>query len=100
MGYDLYVQMVSEAVAELKGEEPKVPAEVKLEVPVTANLPPDYVARDDVRLEAYRRLANVTTDAEVDGRAELHCTSSSCGLQYRIDDGVPVLLVDEARKPA
>jgi transcription-repair coupling factor (superfamily II helicase) len=66
VGYDLYVQMVSEAVAELKGEEPKVPAEVKLEVPVTANLPTDYVARDDVRLEAYRRLASVTTEAEVE----------------------------------
>ena len=39
-------------------------------------------------------------DAEVEGRPELHCTSPSCGLQYRIDDGVPVLLVDEARKPA
>ena len=39
-------------------------------------------------------------DAEVDGRPELHCTSAQCGLQYRIDDGVPVLLVDEARKPA
>lgn len=35
------------------------------------------------------------------GAPELHCTNtSSCGLQYRIDDGVPVLLVDEARKPA
>ena len=31
---------------------------------------------------------------------ELHCTSDECGLQYRIDGGVPVLLVDEARKPA
>ena len=31
---------------------------------------------------------------------ELVCTSSSCGLAYRIDDGVPVLLVDEARRPA
>ncbi len=71
VGYDLYVQMVSEAVAELKGEEPKVPAEVKLEVPVTANLPTDYVARDDVRLEAYRRLASVTSEAEIDDiRAE------------------------------
>jgi len=71
VGYDLYVQMVSEAVAELKGEEPKVPAEVKLEVPVTANLPTDYVARDDVRLEAYRRLAAVTTEAVIDDiRAE------------------------------
>ena len=31
---------------------------------------------------------------------ELHCTSDECGLQYRIDGGVPVLLVDEARRPA
>ncbi|MGL5865959.1 MAG: Trm112 family protein [Dermatophilaceae bacterium] len=30
---------------------------------------------------------------------ELVCTSSTCGLAYRIDDGVPVLLVDEARRP-
>ncbi len=66
VGYDLYVQMVSEAVAELKGEELRPPAEIKLDLPVTANLPADYVAREDLRLEAYRRLATVTTHAEVD----------------------------------
>ena len=65
VGYDLYVQMVSEAVAELKGETPRPPAEVKLDLAVNASLPPDYVAREDVRLEAYRRLAGVTGDAEV-----------------------------------
>jgi transcription-repair coupling factor (superfamily II helicase) len=66
VGYDLYVQMVSEAVAELKGEEIREPAEIKLDLPVTANLPAEYVAREDLRLEAYRRLATVTTHAEVD----------------------------------
>jgi len=66
VGYDLYVQMVSEAVAELKGEEVKEPAEIRLDLPVTANLPADYVGREDLRLEAYRRLATVTTHAEVD----------------------------------
>ncbi len=71
VGYDLYCQMVSEAVAELKGEEVEVPAEVKIEVPLDANLPPDYVTREDLRLEAYRRLATVRTQAEVDDiRAE------------------------------
>ena len=39
-------------------------------------------------------------DATGDTGPELHCTNAECGLQYRIDDGVPVLLVDEARKPA
>ena len=66
VGYDLYVQMVSEAVAELKGEAPKEPAEIKLDLPVTANLPAEYVAREDLRLEAYRRLATVTAHGEVD----------------------------------
>ncbi len=65
VGYDLYVQMVSEAVAELKGEAPREPAEIKLDLPVDAHLPADYVNRDDLRLEAYRRLATVTTAAEV-----------------------------------
>ncbi|MGH9076231.1 MAG: transcription-repair coupling factor [Acidimicrobiales bacterium] len=66
VGYDLYVQMVSEAVAQLKGEEVRPPAEIKLDLPVSANLPADYVSREDLRLEAYRRLATVTTHAEVD----------------------------------
>jgi transcription-repair coupling factor (superfamily II helicase) len=66
VGYDLYVRMVSEAVAELKGEEPRPPAEIKLDLPLDAHLPVDYVEREDLRLEAYRRLAAVTTHAEVD----------------------------------
>jgi transcription-repair coupling factor (superfamily II helicase) len=40
-------------------------------VPVDANLPREYVARDDVRMEAYRRLAAVTSEDDVDDvRAE------------------------------
>jgi transcription-repair coupling factor (superfamily II helicase) len=71
VGYDLYCQMVNEAVAELKGEPRREPAEIKLDLPIDANLPKDYVAREDLRLEAYRRLAAVTTPAEVDDiRAE------------------------------
>src|SRR2546430_17543469 len=71
VGYDLYCQMVNEAVAELKGEPKREPAEIKLDLPLDATLPKQYVPRDDLRLEAYRRLAAVTTDAEVDDiRAE------------------------------
>ena len=71
VGYDLYCQMVSEAVAELKGEPVKEPAEIKLDLPLAAHLPREYVAKEELRLEAYRRLASVTTDAEVaDIRAE------------------------------
>jgi transcription-repair coupling factor (superfamily II helicase) len=70
VGYDLYVQMVNEAVAELKGEPRREPAEIKLDLPVDAFLPADYVAREDLRLEAYRRLAVVTTHEEVDDIAQ------------------------------
>jgi transcription-repair coupling factor (superfamily II helicase) len=71
VGYDLYVEMVSQAVAELKGEAPREPAEIKIDLPTAAHLPPDYVPREDLRIEAYRRLAAVTSEGEVgDIRAE------------------------------
>jgi transcription-repair coupling factor (superfamily II helicase) len=71
VGYDLYVQMVSETVAELKGEELRPPAEIKLDLPSDAFLPSDYVTREEQRLEAYRRLAAVASHATVDDiRAE------------------------------
>ncbi|MDQ1421767.1 MAG: hypothetical protein QOJ52_3729 [Acidimicrobiaceae bacterium] len=66
VGYDLYVQMVSEAVAEMKGEPLREPAEIKLDLPMDAHLPADYVTREDLRLEAYRRLALVVAHADVD----------------------------------
>jgi transcription-repair coupling factor (superfamily II helicase) len=39
---------------------------VTIDLPVDANLPSDYVTRDDVRMEAYRRLGAVETPADVD----------------------------------
>jgi transcription-repair coupling factor (superfamily II helicase) len=66
VGFDLYMEMVTEAVGELTGQAPEVVVEANLDVPVDAHLPRDYVERDDVRMEAYRRLAAVATDSEVD----------------------------------
>jgi transcription-repair coupling factor (superfamily II helicase) len=66
VGFDLYCQLVTEAVGELKGETPPEPVEVTIDVPVDAYLPTEYLSRDDVRMEAYRRLAAVTSPADVD----------------------------------
>jgi len=66
VGYDLYVQMVNEAIAQLNGETVEEPDEITLELPAPAFLPPDYVEREDLRLDAYRRLASVQTTADVD----------------------------------
>ena len=44
VGYDLYVQLVAEAVAEARGEPRPVPPTISLDVPGDAHLPADYVA--------------------------------------------------------
>jgi len=66
VGYDLYVQLVAEAVADAKGFVAAPVVTVTLDVPGEAHLPKDYVEADDARLEAYRRLAALTTLAELD----------------------------------
>ncbi len=66
VGYDLYCQMVTEAVSELKGEEVEDVEELSVELPVKAFLPESYMETEDQRLEAYRRLASIKTAAEVD----------------------------------
>jgi transcription-repair coupling factor (superfamily II helicase) len=65
VGYDLYVQLVAEAVADAKGFVAPAVATVNLDVPGEAHLPKDYVEADDARLEAYRRLAGVASDEEL-----------------------------------
>jgi transcription-repair coupling factor (superfamily II helicase) len=68
VGLDLYVELVAEAVGELETgikPEPAAP-EVRIELPVEAHLPDDYVSDQDARLEAYRRLAASTTHGAVD----------------------------------
>ena len=40
------------------------------------------------------------SDGSGPGGPELHCTNAECRLAYRIDDGIPVLLVDESRSLA
>jgi len=66
VGYDLYMQMVNEAIAELNGQEVAEAEEIVLELPAAAFLPADYVEREDLRLDAYRRLAAVQSASDVD----------------------------------
>jgi transcription-repair coupling factor (superfamily II helicase) len=72
VGFDLYVRLVGEAVADFKGGGEEEAAEVRIELPVDAHLPHDYIPSERLRLEIYKRLAEVRTDADVDEvRAEL-----------------------------
>ncbi len=65
-GYDLYCQMVTEAVNELKGEEIPEAADITIELPLKAFIPASYMETEDQRLEAYRRLAAIETVGAVD----------------------------------
>lgn len=57
VGFDLYLRMIGEAVSEFKGEEISSPAELKLELPVDARIPQEYVDSERLRLEAYHKLS-------------------------------------------
>jgi transcription-repair coupling factor (superfamily II helicase) len=69
VGFDLYVRLVGEAVtdyrAQLSGEEPPAePADVRVDLPVDAHLPHDYVPGERLRMEAYRKVASVQSDEQ------------------------------------
>ena len=66
VGYDLYCQLVTEAVAELKGETPPEPVEISIDVPQAASIPADYMPKEELRLEAYRRVAGCQSPDQVD----------------------------------
>jgi transcription-repair coupling factor (superfamily II helicase) len=72
VGFDLYVRLVGEAVeayraaADGKPVETQETGEVRIDLPVDAHIPVEYVDSDRLRLEAYRKLASATDDAEVD----------------------------------
>jgi transcription-repair coupling factor (superfamily II helicase) len=61
VGFDLYVRMVGEAVQQFKGEAPEEVVDVKVDLPVDAHLPHDYVGVERLRLEMYRKVAEAKT---------------------------------------
>ncbi|HEY7815114.1 MAG TPA: transcription-repair coupling factor, partial [Nakamurella sp.] len=73
VGFDLYIRLVGEAVTAFKraaassdGEEAEAePAEVRVDLPIDANVPHEYIPAERLRLDAYRRIAGVASAAEV-----------------------------------
>jgi transcription-repair coupling factor (superfamily II helicase) len=66
VGFDLYVKMIGEAVREMRGDGPAERAEVRVELPVDAHIPHDYVTGERLRLEAYTRIAAIESAADID----------------------------------
>ena len=73
VGFDLYIRLVGEAVAEYRGDSAEPEPEMRIEIPIDAHLPTDYVESERLRLEMYKRLAEVKSEADVKAiEAELH----------------------------
>ncbi len=68
VGFDLYVRLVGEAVARVQAATAgsRSSTRSRIELPVDAHLPHDYIPRERLRLEMYKRLAEVRADEDVD----------------------------------
>ena len=73
VGFDLYMRMVGEAVEDFKtgyvDVNPRI-KECKVELPITAHLPVEYVSSERLRLDLYRRLADCVDEAGLDAIVE------------------------------
>ena len=68
VGFDLYMRMVGEAIEEYKSgiiETDEKISECKVELPINAHLSAEYVPGERLRLDVYRRLADVKSPSDV-----------------------------------
>ncbi|MCD6137839.1 MAG: transcription-repair coupling factor [Deltaproteobacteria bacterium] len=66
VGYDMYIELIKRAVSELKGEAVEVEVQPEVVVNRSAYIPETYIPDTDQRLLAYRRLARITDEAEIE----------------------------------
>ncbi len=66
VGYEMYCQLLENAVRQLKQQPLRTPLEVTVDLPWAAYLPRDYVPGQRLRIEAYRRLARVRKRERLD----------------------------------
>jgi len=69
VGFDLFAQMLMEAVSEARGEPVIAHADIRVDLPIPALLPEEYVAAVDERVLYYRRLAGSPTIESVEAVA-------------------------------
>ena len=72
VGFDLYLRMVGEAVQAYRGEMPEAEPQMRIDIPVDANIPDEYIGSERLRLEMYKQVAEIRSDEDIDAvRAEL-----------------------------
>ena len=72
VGFDLYVRMVAEAVTNFRSGGEEDSPEMRIELPIEAHIPPEYIPSERLRLEIYQKISAARTDTDLaDIRDEL-----------------------------
>ena len=66
VGFETYCRLLQEAVAQMKGEPLPDEREIRIDLPVRAFIPPEWVGQEALRLELYRRMANAPDHQTLD----------------------------------
>jgi transcription-repair coupling factor (superfamily II helicase) len=71
VGFDLYLRMIGEAVSAFRGDVAEGQTELRLELPVDAHIPEEYVESERLRLEAYQKLSTASSPLSTPGQIDL-----------------------------
>ncbi len=66
VGFDLYLRMIGEAVSTFRGDVAEGQTELRLELPVDAHIPEEYIESERLRLEAYQKLSTASAPTASD----------------------------------
>ncbi len=72
VGFDMYLRLVGEAVANYRGEDTTPEPAMRIELPIEAHLPSGYITSERLRLQMYKQIAEIRSEEDIDAvRAEL-----------------------------
>ncbi len=71
VGFDLYLRMIGEAVSAFRGDDVETQTELRLELPVDARIPEEYIDSERLRLEAYQKLSAAASATATDDAIDL-----------------------------
>lgn len=64
VGYDMYIRLLSEAIAEEKGEKPEKIAECLVDIQIDAHIPENYISSLNQRIDIYRKIMLINEDED------------------------------------
>ena len=64
VGYDMYLQLLSEAIAEEKGEQPEKTPECLVDIQINAHIPENYISSLNQRIDIYKKIMHITVESE------------------------------------